>query len=61
MSRFRIKPYLIGTLVPLAVGGLSALLSGAGEGFYETVSLPAFAPPALLFPIDWSILFLLMG
>jgi tryptophan-rich sensory protein len=61
MSRFRIKPYLIGTLVPLAVGGLSALLSGAGEGFYETVNLPAFAPPALLFPIVWSILFLLMG
>ena len=61
MTWSKIKPYLFGTLIPLAVGGLSALLSGAGRGFYETVRLPAFAPPPILFPIVWGILFLLMG
>ncbi len=57
----RILPYLIGVSVPLAVGGLATLLSGGGKDFYETVALPSFAPPAPLFPIVWTVLYLLMG
>lgn len=63
MSFFqRIKPYLIGILIPLAVGGLSSWASGSlGDDFYSTITVPPFAPPALLFPIVWSILYVLMG
>ena len=61
MTWSKIKPYLIGILVPLAVGGLSAWLSGSGKDFYQTVTLPPLAPPSILFPIVWGILFLLMG
>ena len=53
MSLFqKIKPYLIAIAIPLAVGGLSTLLSGSlGDDFYSTINVPPFAPPALLFPI----------
>lgn len=61
MLRKKIKPYLIGIAIPLAVGGLSALLSGGGMDFYDTITPPPFAPPAILFPIVWSILYILMG
>lgn len=61
MRWHKIKPYLIGIAIPLAVGGLSALLSGGGKDFYQTVTLPPASPPAILFPIVWGILFLLMG
>lgn len=57
----RIKPYLVGILIPLAVGGLSALLSGGGMDFYDTITVPPFAPPPLVFPIVWGILYVLMG
>ena len=55
------KPYLIAIAIPLAVGGLSALLSGGGKDFYDTVTLPPLAPPPILFPIVWGILYALMG
>ena len=61
MTWSKIKPYLFGIALPLAVGGLSALLSGGGDDFYETITLPPLSPPPILFPIVWGILFTLMG
>ena len=46
--------------IPLAVGGLGALLSG-GMDTYKTLRQPPLSPPGWLFPIVWSILYLLMG
>ena len=46
--------------IPLAVGGLSALISG-GMGNYAQLNQPPLAPPGWVFPVVWSILFLLMG
>ena len=48
-------------LIPILIGGLSSLLSGSGRGFYESVETPWFAPPGIVFPIVWTILFVLMG
>ena len=56
----KLKKLLICLAVPLAVGGLSALLSG-GMSDYETLIKPPLSPPGWLFPVVWSILFLLMG
>ena len=61
MSWSKIKPYLLGVAVPLAVGGLSTLLSGGGDGFYDTVTQPSFSPPPYIFPVVWAILYILMG
>lgn len=49
---------IVAILIPLAVGALSALLSG---GMDTVMVQPAFAPPAILFPIVWTILYILMG
>ena len=54
------KPFLIALAIPLAVGGLAALLSG-GMDTYQTLNQPPLSPPGWIFPIVWSILYLLMG
>lgn len=46
--------------LPLAVGGLAALLSGGMED-YGVMSKPPLSPPGWVFPVVWTILYLLMG
>ena len=55
-----IKKLLIALLLPIAVGGLSALLSG-GMGEYSQFNQPPLSPPGWVFPIVWTVLYLLMG
>lgn len=58
----KIKPYVISCLIALAVGGLSAFLSRNGMDYYnEAVNKPFLSPPMWLFPVVWSILYILMG
>lgn len=57
----KIKPYIISILIALAVGGLSALLTRGSMDIYSTIITPPLAPPAILFPIVWTILYILMG
>ena len=54
------KKLIIALAIPLAAGGLSALLSG-GMGDYAGLVQPPLSPPGWLFPVVWSILYLLMG
>lgn len=53
--------YVISIAIPLAVGGLSALLTMKNMNVYDTVVKPPLAPPGILFPIVWTILYVLMG
>lgn len=48
-------------LIPLAVGGVSALLTMGNMSLFDTVIKPPLSPPAWLFPVVWTILFVLMG
>lgn len=57
----KIKPYIISVVIALAVGGLSTLLTKNNMGVYDNIVRPALAPPMAVFPIVWSILFILMG
>ncbi len=57
----KIKPYIVSIAISLGVGGLSALLTRNSMDFYETVTLPPLAPPGWLFPVVWTILYVLMG
>jgi tryptophan-rich sensory protein len=52
---------VIGIAIPLAVGGLSALITRKDMGIYNMINTPTFAPPPILFPIVWTILYVLMG
>ncbi len=55
------KKLLVCLAVPLLVGGLSALISGGGMDAFETMNQPPLSPPGWLFPVVWTILYLLMG
>jgi tryptophan-rich sensory protein len=57
----KIKPYVISILIALAVGGLSALVTKGNMDIYDQIVKPKLAPPGFIFPIVWSILFVLMG
>ncbi len=57
----KLKPLLTNLLIPLAVGGLSAFLTMDSMQVYQGVRQPFLAPPGWLFPIVWTVLFLLMG
>lgn len=55
------KPLLLNLFLPLAVGGLSAFLTKDNMAVYQVLRQPPLSPPGWLFPIVWTILFLLMG
>ena len=57
----KIKPYVFSIAIALGVGGLSSLLTKDNMQIYEQINKPALAPPMILFPIVWGILFVLMG
>ncbi|MBQ7091414.1 MAG: tryptophan-rich sensory protein [Clostridia bacterium] len=59
--RSKIKTYAISIAVALAVGGLSALLTGDSMEKYKALRQPPLAPPGWVFPVVWTALFVLMG
>ncbi len=48
-------------LLPLGAGGLSGFLLRDRFAVYKLLYKPLLAPPALVFPIVWTLLYLLMG
>ncbi len=48
-------------ILPLAVGGIAAFLTRDGMRLFETVEKPPLSPPGWLFPVAWTILYLMMG
>ena len=59
--KIKIKPLLIALAIPLLTGGLAALISRSKMGLFDTVEKPPLSPPAWLFPVAWTILYVLMG
>lgn len=56
------KTYALYILGVEAVGALSGFLTREGAQIYsQAIAKPPLSPPAIVFPIVWSILFLLMG
>ncbi len=54
-------PSLVFSAISLLVGILSALLTKGNIDIYEKIKTPPLSPPSTVFPIVWSILFILMG
>ena len=54
------KSLLISLAIPLAAGGASTLLGG-GMDNYTNLNQPPLSPPGWVFPVVWSMLYLLMG
>lgn len=61
MRKLQIKPLVISLLISLGTGGLSALLTADSMRQYENLYKPPLSPPGIVFPIVWTILFILMG
>lgn len=51
---------IISCAIPLLVGFLAQFFSG-GTDLYETISKPPLSPPPIVFPVVWTILYVLMG
>ena len=55
-----LSTYIKSILVPVILGGIVGFII-SGYMNYSNLVQPSFAPPAILFPIVWTILYTLMG
>ena len=55
------KLLLVCIAIPLLVGGLSAFLTMDGMADFAAIEKPPLSPPGILFPIVWTVLYVLMG
>ena len=55
------KPILLQVGIALLAGGLASLLGGDTAPLYERLVSPPLAPPGWVFPVVWSVLYVLMG
>ncbi|MDF2886759.1 MAG: TspO and like protein [Lacrimispora sp.] len=55
------KKFILFLILPLAVGALAGFLTKNSMMVYKNLNQPALSPPGWVFPIVWTILYLLMG
>lgn len=55
------KLLILNILAPLIVGGLSAWISGGGMEAFSELNQPPLSPPGWVFPIVWTVLYVMMG
>ena len=55
------RQLLICIAIPLAVGGVSAWLSRESMNAFAVFDKPPLSPPGWLFPVVWTLLYVLMG
>ncbi len=56
-----IKAYVLFIALALIIGGLAAFLTREGISDYSLIQKPALSPPAPVFSIVWTSLYILMG
>ena len=61
MKKISILTLLIALFIPLVIGGISAALSSQGMATYGSMSKPPLSPPAWVFSVAWTILYIMMG
>lgn len=47
--------------IPLLIGGLSSLITMGNMQLFDSINKPPLAPPKWLFPVAWTILYIMMG
>lgn len=61
MNKYRQGKLLCSLLIPLLVGMISAAVSSKAMLAYGEMNKPPLSPPAWVFPVAWTILYLMMG
>ena len=56
----KIKTYAVSILIPVLIGVIVGLVAAPGAD-YLTLEKPFLTPPSIVFPIVWTILYILMG
>ena len=56
-----LRPYLFFVVLALAVGGAAGAAARAGMEAYDLLTKPPATPPDRLFPVVWTLLYLLMA
>lgn len=60
-TKSKLTTFIIAIIIPLAIGGFSAFLTKNNMDIYGEINTPPLSPPSFLFPIVWTILYILMG
>ena len=60
MRTVKLSKLLVNIFIAVGCGVISILLAG-GAGDYKILRLPPLAPPSWIFPVVWTILYILMG
>ena len=60
-NSFKLIPFITALLIPISLGLIVSLLIPNMKSLYESLEKPFFAPPSIVFPIAWTILYILMG
>lgn len=55
------RTFIISLIIPLLVGAISAFITNNQMETYSNLNTPLLAPPGWLFPIVWTLLYILMG
>lgn len=61
MNRINWKKLAVCVGIPLLVGAVSSLLTRGEMESFSKLNQPALSPPGWLFPVVWTILYVLMG
>ena len=59
--KFNFKLFIVCMGLPLLVGGLAGLITNDSMMTFQMLNKPALSPPGWLFPVVWTILYILMG
>ena len=61
LKKINDKGLLLAVLLPLAVGSRASLITADSMAQFSMLRKPPLAPPGWLFPVVWTILYILMG
>ena len=60
-KRIRFMTLIVSIGIPLLIGGITSVLIPNMNLIYGNLVKPIFSPPPIVFPVVWTILYILMG